>query len=160
VATADASRFIPWTRPETPPLTLKDPDGRTHALADYRGKVLLINFWAAWCEPCREEMPAMRTLRERLAGQPFAVLVVNHGESASRVREFLAREHLAFTALLDPNTEAARAWRVRVLPGSFLVDADGRVRYSVIGEFDWTSDEAMRVVRELLATKSGERGGR
>ncbi len=160
VARAEPARFIPWARSETPPLTLKDLNGRTHTLADYRGKVVLINFWATWCEPCREEMPAMRTLRERLAGQPFEVLVVNHGESATRVREFLARERLELLALLDPNQDAARAWRVRVLPGSFLVDAEGRVRYSVIGEFDWASEEAMKTVRALLATTSGGRGER
>ena len=76
------------------------------------------------------------------------------------MREFLARERLELLALLDPNQDAARAWRVRVLPGSFLVDAEGRVRYSVIGEFDWASEEAMKTVRALLATTSGGRGER
>jgi hypothetical protein len=105
-------------------------------------------------------MPAMRTLKERLAGQPFEILAVNYGESGTRVREFLAREKLELIALLDPNQAAARAWRVRVLPGSFLVDAEGRVRYAVIGEYDWASEEAMKTVRGLLATTSGGRGGR
>jgi thiol-disulfide isomerase/thioredoxin len=159
-ARAEPSRFIPWSRPDTPPLALKDVDGRPHTLADHRGKVLLINFWATWCEPCREEMPSMRTLRDRLAGQPFDVLAVNHGESATRVREFMTRERLTLTALLDPNQEAVRAWRVRVLPGSFLVDGEGRARYSVIGELDWATEEAVKIVRGLLATTSGERGGR
>jgi thiol-disulfide isomerase/thioredoxin len=162
---AESSRFVPWTRPETPPLTLKDLAGRTHALADYRGTVLLVNFWATWCEPCREEMPSMRTLRERLAGQPFEVLAINYGEAASRVREFLERERLPLIALLDPGQATARAWRVRVLPGSFLVDAEGRVRYTVIGELDWASEDAMRAVRTLLpaapaTTTPGDRGGR
>jgi peroxiredoxin len=160
VAAADTPRFAPWTRAETPPLSLKDPSGRVHALADYRGRVVLVNFWATWCEPCREEMPAMRTLRERLAGQPFEILAVNYGESGTRVREFLAREKLELVALLDPNQDVARAWRVRILPGSFLVDAEGRVRYAVIGEYDWASEGAMKTVRGLLATTSGGRGGR
>jgi peroxiredoxin len=160
IAAADTSRFVPWTRAETLALSLKDPDGKVHTLADYRGKVLLVNFWATWCEPCREEMPAMRTLRERLAGQPFEILAVNYGESPIRVREFLAREQLELIALLDPNQDVARAWRVRVLPGSFLVDAEGRVRYAVIGEYDWASEGAMKTVRGLLATTSGGRGGR
>jgi thiol-disulfide isomerase/thioredoxin len=164
-ADADTTRFIPWTRADVPALALKDLSGRTHALADHRGKVLLINFWATWCEPCREEMPSMRTLRERLAGRPFEILAVNYGESASRVRDFLERERLDFLTLLDPNQDAARAWRVRVLPGSFLVDAEGRVRYSVIGELDWASDKAMRTVRRLLpvapaTTTPGGSGGR
>jgi thiol-disulfide isomerase/thioredoxin len=160
-AEAEASRFVPW-RGETPTLALKGLDGRAHTLGDYRGKVLLLNFWATWCEPCRDEMPSMRTLREKLAGQPFDVLVVNHGESATRVQDFLAKERLDLIALLDPNKDAARAWRVRVLPGSFLVDREGRARYSVIGEFDWASDAALEAVRALLpaTTTPGERGGR
>ena len=151
---ADPSRFIPW-RGDTPALVLKDLDGRPRSLAEYRGTVLLINFWATWCEPCRDEMPSMRRLRERLAGQPFDVLAVNYGESAARVSGFLARERLDLTVLLDPNQDAARAWRVRVLPGSFLVGADGQVRYSVIGEIDWASDDAVRTVRALLPARGG-----
>ena len=159
---ADVSRFVPWTRAETPPLSLKDLSGKEHALADYRGKVLLLNFWATWCEPCKDEMPSMRALKERLAGQPFEVLVVNYGEGAGKVREFLTREKLELVALLDPNKDAARAWRVRVLPGSYLIDTDGRVRSNVIGEYDWASDEAMKAVRALLpaTTTPGGRGGR
>jgi len=146
-ADAETSRFVPWTRAEVPTLALKDLSGRAHTLADYRGKVVLVNFWATWCEPCREELPSMRALRERLAGRPFEVLAVNYGESASRVREFLERERLDFVTLLDPNQDAARAWRVRVLPGSLA------------------SDEALRTVRTLLpaapaTTTPGGRGGR
>jgi cytochrome c biogenesis protein CcmG, thiol:disulfide interchange protein DsbE len=159
---AEPSRFVPWHRDGTPALTLKDLNGRTHSLADYRGKVILVNFWATWCEPCRDEMPSMLRLRERLGTAPFDVLAVNYGESASRVSEFLARERLALTALLDPNQDAARAWRVRVLPGSFLIGVDGRVRFGVIGEIDWASDEAEKTVRALLPAtdRSGGSGGR
>jgi thiol-disulfide isomerase/thioredoxin len=150
---ADPSRFVPWARPDTPALTLKDPSGRTHALADYRGKVILVNFWATWCEPCRDEMPSLRRLRERLSGQPFEVLAVNYGEAAPRVTEFLSRENLDLVALLDPNQEASRAWRVRVLPASFLVGTDGRARYGVVGELDWSTEEAVKTVRALLPAR-------
>jgi thiol-disulfide isomerase/thioredoxin len=152
----EPSRFVPWTR-ETPPLALKDVSGRTINLEDLRGKVVLVNFWATWCEPCREEMPSMLALQRRFAGQPLEVLAVNYGESASRVKEFLARERLPLTTLLDPGQQAARAWRVRVLPGSFLVGRDGRVRFSVIGELDWASEEAIRIVSGMLA--AGAAGG-
>ena len=149
-ADTDASRFVPWARAETPALSLKDPSGRTHTLDDYRGKVVLLNFWATWCEPCKEEMPSMVKLKQSLAGRAFEVLAINFGESPSRVRDFFAREGLDLAALLDPNKEAARAWRVRVLPASFLVGPDGRVRYSVVGELDWSTETAMRTVRDLL----------
>jgi thiol-disulfide isomerase/thioredoxin len=152
----EPSRFVPWTR-ETPPLALKDLAGRTVSLDDHRGKVVLVNFWATWCEPCREEMPSLRALQQRLAGQPLEILAVNYGESPSRVKDFLARERVELTALLDPGQQTARAWRVRVLPGSFLVGRDGRVRFSVIGEIDWASEEAVKVVSGLLAGRAERR---
>ena len=149
-ARADTTRFVPWSGSETPALTLNDPSGRPHALADYRGTVVLVNFWATWCEPCRAEMASMRRLQERLAGKPFTVLLVNHGEARVRVRDFVSREALALSVLLDPNQDASRAWRVRVLPSSFLVGADGRVRYTVIGEMDWASPESVEAIQALL----------
>jgi thiol-disulfide isomerase/thioredoxin len=149
-ARAEPGRFIPWEDANTPALVLNDPAGRSHALADYRGQVLLINFWATWCEPCREEMPSMQRLKERLAGQPLAVLAVNYGESRQKVGEFVRRLGVELPVLLDPGQQAARAWKVRVLPASFLVGPDGRVRYAVVGEIDWASDDAVNTVRSLL----------
>jgi thiol-disulfide isomerase/thioredoxin len=149
-AHAEPSRFVPWPEAPTPALALPDLAGRRHALADYRGKVVLINFWATWCEPCRDEMPSMQKLEERLRGQPFVILGVNHGEAESRVREFAERMRIGFSMLVDPSQDAPKAWRVRILPASFLVARDGRVRYRVIGEMDWASDEALSVVGALL----------
>lgn len=149
-ARAEGSRFLPWTEAETPALALHDLSGRPRALADHLGSVVLINFWATWCDPCRDEMPSMRRLQERLTGEPFTILAVNHGEAQARVREFVERMHVGFGILLDPDQEAPRAWRVRILPASFLVGRDGRVRYRVIGEMDWASDDAVRTVQSLL----------
>jgi peroxiredoxin len=146
----DSTRFIPWKEATTPALALNDLGGRQHSLADYRGRVVLVNFWATWCEPCREEMASMRALQQRLAGRPLVILLVNHGEARVRVSEFVKREALAFPILLDPNQDAPRAWRVRVLPSSFLIGRDGRVRYGVIGEIDWASTDAVNVVQALL----------
>ena len=149
-ARAESTRFVVWSGSETPSLALNDLSGRAHAIGDYRGRVLLVNFWATWCEPCRAEMASMQRLQERLAGRPFTVLLVNHGEARIRVGEFAKREALGFSILLDPNQDASRAWRVRVLPSSFLVDAAGRVRYTVIGEMDWASPESVETVQTLL----------
>ena len=143
---AAAQQLRPWQGGATPPLALQDLDGRAHALQDYRGKVVLINFWATWCEPCRAEMPSINKLRASLAGQPFAVLAVNLGENEQRIRRFMAQVPLEFTVLLDRDNSAAKAWRTRVLPASFLVGPDGRVRYAVIGEYDWEQDAARKAV--------------
>jgi thiol-disulfide isomerase/thioredoxin len=149
-ARADILRFVAWSGAETPSLALNDLSGRAHALADYRGRVVLVNFWATWCEPCRAEMASMQRLQERLDGQPFTVLLVNHGETRMRVGDFVRREALAFSVLLDPNQDASRAWRVRTLPSSFLIGADSRVRYAVIGEMDWASHESVDTIQALL----------
>jgi thiol-disulfide isomerase/thioredoxin len=146
---AEVDRFRPWSGP-TPPLELQDLAGKTHTLADYRGRVVLINFWATWCPPCRDEMPALQTLHDRLAGRPFAILGVNYGESPARIESFLRGVPVGFPILRDPRHEAITAWRVRTLPATFLVGPDGQIRYAVVGELDWAADDVIAVVRRLL----------
>ena len=159
-AGAGAAELRPWTGDATPPgLVLKDLDGREHRLADYRGKVVLLNFWATWCEPCREEMPAMQRLQERLAGTPFVVLAVDFGEGEPRVRGFLEKMRLQFTFLLDRDGGAARAWRVRVLPVSFVIDPDGKIRYSAVGDAAWDSPPVEQAIRGLLPRAPLRRAG-
>jgi len=142
-------RFRPWRGP-TPSLELKDLAGNTHTLAQYQGRVVLINFWATWCPPCRDEMPSIQRLREQLAGQPFVVLGVNYGESAGRISSFLRQVPVDFPILRDPRHEAIEAWRVRTLPATFLIGPDGQIRYSVVGEMDWATDDVLARVRGLL----------
>jgi thiol-disulfide isomerase/thioredoxin len=156
---ADPLRFIPWREADTPALALKDLAGRPHALPDYGGQVVLINFWATWCEPCRDEMPSLQRLKERLASLPVTVLAVNYGESSPKVVEFVRRFGFDLPVLLDPGQQAARAWRVRLLPTSYLVDAEGRVRYSVVGELDWATDAVVSMVRRLATVGGGDRRG-
>ncbi len=146
---AEAERFRPWTGP-TPPLELKDVAGKTHTLADYRGRVVLINYCATWCPPCREEMPTLQGLHDRLAGRPFAILGVNYGESSSRIESFLRGTPVSFPILRDPRHDAITAWRVRTLPASFLVAPDGQIRFTIVGELDWTADDTVARVRALL----------
>ena len=137
-----AGELKPWTGGTTPPLVLKDLQGATHDLANYRGKVVLVNFWATWCAPCRDEMPSMQHLKRKLAGRPFEVLAINLAESENKVSDFLRRYPLDFTILLDRNSEARRDWKVKVLPTSFVIGPDGRIRYSVVGELDWADEYA------------------
>ncbi len=145
-----AAELKPWTGASPPAFELKDLSGRNHRLADYRGKVVLVNFWATWCEPCRNEMPTMEKLREKLADKPFVVLAVNVDEPEARIRKFLSILPLSFPVLLDHEGKLTRAWKVRVLPASFLVGPDGRVRYSVIGELDWNAREVTERISELF----------
>ena len=149
-AAAGAAELKAWTGGATPPLVLQDLHGRTHRLADYRGKVVLVNFWATWCEPCRDEMPSIERLRQSLAGQPFEVLAVNIGEPLGRIERFLERMPLGFPMLLDRDTGVAKAWKARVVPASYLVGPDGRIRYVHYGELDWSSEPVRKRVAELL----------
>jgi peroxiredoxin len=147
---AAAQELKPWKGGATPPLSLRDLEGKAHSLEAHRGKVLLVNFWATWCEPCKEEMPSMRKLRASLAGRPFEVLAVNLGEPESRIRRFTEQVPLDFPVLLDADKSAAKAWKARILPVSYLLGPDGRIRYSALGEIDWNAESARRIVISLL----------
>jgi thiol-disulfide isomerase/thioredoxin len=145
-----AQELKAWAGGATPPLALADLQGRVHRLEQYRGKVVLVNFWATWCEPCREEMPSIGRLRDALAGKPFEVLAVNLAEPESRIRRFMQQAPLEFPLLLDRDTKTAKAWRARVLPASFVVGPDGRIRYYHVGELDWSKQEVRRLIAGLL----------
>jgi thiol-disulfide isomerase/thioredoxin len=149
-AHAAAQQLKPWSGGATPPLALADVDGRAYRLEDYRGKVVLVNFWATWCEPCREEMPSMNRLRASLAGRSFEVLAVNLAESESRIRRFGEQVPLEFPVLMDRDGAAAKYWRARVLPVSFLVGPDGRIRYSVVGGMDWAQEGVRTAILALM----------
>jgi peroxiredoxin len=145
--------LAPWTGGTTPALTLKDIAGVVHDLARYRGKVVVINFWATWCEPCREEMPSLQRLRARLPEKSFAVLAINVDEPEARVRRFLEETRLDVPVLLDPNKTATRAWGVRVMPTTFVIAPDGRIRYRLLGEADWSTDAMVATLTELMNGK-------
>jgi peroxiredoxin len=139
-----------WSGGPAPALELRGLDGKPYRLADLRGNVVLINFWATWCAPCREEMPSIQHLTQRLAGRPFLALAVNLDEPETRIRRFLSESSLDLTVLLDPGRQAAKAWNARILPASFVVGTDGAIRYNVVGEIDWNDEQVARRISRLL----------
>jgi len=151
LAAAAETQLKPWEDREAPALVRNDLDGKSVSLQDYRGRVVLVNFWATWCDPCREEMPSIERLREKMAGKPFDVITVNYGEAPARVNEFLKRQRLSLPVLLDTDKKAADEWKAGGLPMTFLVDAKGNIRYSAFGECDWSSGEPFRTVEALVA---------
>jgi thiol-disulfide isomerase/thioredoxin len=154
-ATSRAADLKLWTGGPPPALELNDLQGRAHRLADYRGRVVLVNFWATWCAPCREEMPSIQRLKQRFANRPFVVLAVNVDEPEARIHKFLSELPLDFPVLLDPEGRTTKAWKVRVLPASFVIARDGRIRYTVTGDLDWNGNEIAARLSELFqVTKS------
>lgn len=147
---AAGGQMKPWTGGAPPPLALRDLGGKEHRLADYRGKVVVLTFWATWCEPCRVEMPSMQRLQDRLAGKPFAILAVDFGEGPPRIKDFLGKLPVKFTVLLDRDISAANAWKVKVLPTTLVLDPEQRIRYSVVGDLEWDSPAVERAIRKLL----------
>lgn len=140
-----------WTGAlEAPPIELSTLDGQRLALSDLKGKVLVVNFWATWCEPCIDEMPSMQRLQEALSGQPFEIVAVNYQEGEPRIRSFLQKVPVTFPILRDTDGGVARMWKVRIFPTSFVIDRTGSIRYSVVGAFNWSAPEAEKTLRTLL----------
>ncbi|MFP5505583.1 MAG: TlpA family protein disulfide reductase [Gammaproteobacteria bacterium] len=140
-------------RPATPAPDLQAQDlaGATKTLADYRGKVVLLNFWASWCPPCLREMPSMERLRVKMAGRPLAVVALDSAETRAEVDAFLAKMQVGFPILLDPDGSNTKRWKVFALPTTFLLDASGRIRYVLTGPTEWDEGEALAKIEALLA---------
>ena len=134
---------------DAPPLRLEDVNGAWHDLADYRGEVVLVNFWASWCTPCLQEMPGMQRLADSLSDRPFQVLAVNVAERHYRFRRILDNMGIELRVLLDTDGDRFRSWRGKVLPTSFLLDSNGKIRYQVIGPMEWDSEGVRNAIIEL-----------
>jgi len=139
-------------RPLAPAFTLKDLDGKTHTLGAYKGKVVLVNFWATWCPPCRREMPSMERLSLKLKSEPFQVLAVNQIESFDLVFAFTGELDPAptFPILLDPKGKVPAQWGVKGLPTSFIVDKQGRIAYRAVGGREFDHPEIEAALRKLM----------
>jgi thiol-disulfide isomerase/thioredoxin len=146
-------QFTPLEPPlPAPAFSLEDMDGQTHDLADYRGKVVLVNFWATWCPPCRREMPALEQLYLKLRERGFVVLAINQWEDPDLVFAYLGQLDVfpTFPLLFDPDSRIAMDYRVKGLPTSFLIDRQGRLVYRAIGGREFDHPEIERVVTSLL----------
>jgi len=149
---AHGGELKPWTGGATPVLALKDPAGKAHDLAAYRGKVVLVNFWATWCAPCRAELPSMQALREQLADKGFEVLTVNLMESEEKIAAFQESELIDLPVLMDRDGAAAKRWKVGMLPKSFVIDRQGAIRYQLLGEANWTGPDIAPAIERLIGT--------
>jgi thiol-disulfide isomerase/thioredoxin len=157
-AQAQGYEVKPWpARQAAPLLAGTDLQGQDWRLTDLRGKAVLINFWASWCEPCRAEMPSLQALAQFYGPNQLVVLAVNFKESAPTAQQYVQRTDLTLPVLLDPTGGTAHAWGVKVFPTTVLVAANGKVRSRVRGGLDWSSPQAHRLVEPLLPSNSPAR---
>lgn len=126
--------------------TLMTPDGTALRLEEQRGHVVVLNFWATWCAPCRLEMPLFQKLHQELQQRPLRVWAIAVHEGRDKVAPFLAEQGLTFTALLDPQGEVSGLYAVRGLPATMLIDCAGKIVGHATGVREWTSE----VFRALL----------
>lgn len=130
-----------WTMGSRPPVVgtpaedfqLIDLNGKTQSLNDYRGKIVLLNFWASWCKPCTKEMPAMQATYDKLADKGFVVLAINELEDDAKVREHIRQYGHTFPVLMDRDNKVANQFGVYGLPVSFFIDEQGVVREYIKG---------------------------
>ncbi len=127
-----------------PDFTLQDTAGNKVTLSELRGKVVLVNFWATWCPPCRAEMPSMDRLNDAMAGKDFVMLAINIEENASStVPDFLAKNPHRFPVLYDEEGVVQKLYSVYKFPESFVIRKDGVIDDKVIGAIDWAHPETV-----------------
>jgi len=142
----------PWPATQAQPvLDLIDLQGQRWSSERLKGRAVVLNFWATWCPPCKEEMPSLQTLHEIGGGDPV-VIGVNVRETASHVRRYVQATGIQFPVVLDPQAELAKRYGVTAFPTTLLMAPDGRVRWRVLGEVDWSGAEAGRWIAELSAS--------
>jgi peroxiredoxin len=147
-------RSIGLTKPpfaRAPDFNLRDAGGGSASLNGNRGTLMLVNFWATWCGPCREEMPSMEQLGRSFGSQGFAILAVNQRESAAQVTRFMKTHGLNFRAPLDTDGRVAASYRVYGIPATYLIDGNGQAIGMKSGSRDWAAREVVEVFRKLIS---------
>ncbi len=138
-----------------PAFTLQDLAGKEQILSQWRGKLIMLNFWATWCGPCRAEMPGMERLWQRYRDEGLVVVAVSVDEGMERrVAKFVEILKLSYPILLDAEGVVSDHYQVSALPHSFLINSDGQLIAKVVGEREWDSPVAYALIESLLAANS------
>jgi peroxiredoxin len=135
---------------EAPDFTFPDLSGKEVSLADHRGKVVLVNIWATWCPPCRQEMPSMQRLYQKFKSGNFEILAVSiDSEGRDAVAPFMQKMNLTFPALLDPRETISPLYGITGVPESFIIDSKGIIVEKIIGPINWATPEIFRFFKDL-----------
>ncbi len=159
------SIYAAWEQPElgydlsklskpidAPNFVLEDMDEYEYDFSEYRGKVVLLNFWATWCPPCRREMPSMERVYQKLKGENFTVIAINQMEDGDRVFAFTGTldTQPTFNILLDSKSQVSQRYGVRGLPTTYLIDKKGKIRYRAIGGREFDHPEVEKIIQGLM----------
>ena len=139
--------------PEAPDFTLANPDGKKLSLKDFRGKLVLLNFWASWCGPCREEMPTMVKLHNEFKGKGFVLVAVNVKDKRADALSFIKEMKMTFPIMMDPEGEAGLLYGAFGMPITYLIDSKGMVLARLLGDANWYTPGARGLIRTLLEQK-------
>jgi len=139
--------------PAAPDFSLAGPDGKKLSLKDFHGKLVLLNFWATWCEPCRREMPTMVRLHEEFKSKGFEIVAVNVKDKRSDALTFIKSMKMNFPVMMDPEGEAGLLYGAFGMPITYLIDDKGMVMARLLGDADWYSPQARGLIRALLERK-------
>ena len=134
-----------------PDFELPADDGTTHRLRDYRGKVVVLNFWATWCPPCRDEMPAMERAWQKTKARDVMLLGINVGEDADTIFEFTGQYPVSFPLLMDRDSTVIKQYPVTGLPTTFVIDSKGQARYRAVGGREWDDPAIIQQLLDLRA---------
>ena len=131
---------------------LLDMDEEKKKLSDYRGKVILLNFWATWCPPCIREMPSMERLHQQVDADDFKVIAVNQMEDIDQVFAFTGQLEIdpTFEILFDTRSQVSQAYSVRGLPTTYLIDKQGNIRYRAVGGREFNHPEVVKIINALI----------
>jgi DsbE subfamily thiol:disulfide oxidoreductase len=140
-------------RSAAPEFTLLNPAGKKVALKDFRGKLVLLNFWATWCDPCREEMPSMERLYRRFKDKGFVIVGVNVKDRRNDALSFLKELNITFPIVLDPDGQIGLLYGAWGLPATYLIDPKSIAIARAWGPADWDSPGARQLITELLKIK-------
>ena len=139
--------------PPAADFSLPDMDGELHKLSDFRGKTVIVNFWATWCPPCRAELPSMNRAWAKIKDDDVVMIAVNVGEDEDTIFSFMGDYPIDFLMLMDQNSQVIESWPVKGLPTTYIVDPQGRLYYRAIGSRAWDSDTLLNKVRQLNQQK-------
>lgn len=145
------SRPRPLEKHQAPAISVVALDNSPLTLEPLRGKVVLLNFWATWCPPCREEIPSMMKLNQQMAGKPFQMVCVSVDEGGKQaVQKFFKESGFFLPTYLDPSGQAAAAYGLTGVPETFVIDKNGVIAKKIIGGLDWASPEVVGFLEDLM----------